>query len=146
MDKKELGARIKEFRLANNLTQQDIADYLQLKNKSNVGSWEIGKSEQEIDTFAKVCLLFNICPNEFINFKENAIVTLKEKKHLKKYRELDSKSKEIVDYIIDAELSRFSDEKYITEVAARGDSEKKVKISKEAIRKDLENYTPPEEL
>lgn len=38
-----------------------------------------------------------------------------------------------------------SDE-YITEVAARGDSKKKVRISKETIRKDLENYTPPKEL
>lgn len=39
-----------------------------------------------------------------------------------------------------------SDDEYITIVAARGDSKKKVRISKETIRKDLENYTPPEEL
>ena len=36
--------------------------------------------------------------------------------------------------------------KYITEVAARGDSKKKVNIRKDTIRKDLENYTPPDEL
>lgn len=35
---------------------------------------------------------------------------------------------------------------YITEVAARGDSEKKVKIKKSDIEKDLENYTPPDKL
>ncbi len=34
----------------------------------------------------------------------------------------------------------------ITLVAARGDSKKKVNISKDTIRKDLENYTPPDEL
>lgn len=39
-----------------------------------------------------------------------------------------------------------TNDKYITVVAARGDSKKKVKISKETIRKDLENYIPPEEL
>lgn len=37
-------------------------------------------------------------------------------------------------------------QEYITEVAARGDSEKKVKIKKSDVEKDLENYIPPEEL
>ena len=35
---------------------------------------------------------------------------------------------------------------YITEVAARGNSEKKVRIKKSDIEKDLANYTPPDEL
>ena len=43
-------------------------------------------------------------------------------------------------------LKQDSDDDYITEVAARGNSELQVKISKDTIRKDLENYTPPEEL
>lgn len=43
-------------------------------------------------------------------------------------------------------LKQDSDDEYITEVAARGNSELQVKISKDTIRKDLENYTPPEEL
>ena len=106
MDKKELGLRIKEFRLSNNLTQQDIADYLNLKNKSTVGSWEIGKSEPDIDTFAKLCILFNISPNEFINFKENVTITLQEKKHIEKYRVLDDYGKEAVDSILNIEYQR----------------------------------------
>lgn len=106
MDKKELGLRIKKFRSANNLTQQDIADYLNLKNKSTVGSWEIGKSEPDIDTFAKLCILFNISPNEFINFKENVIITLNEKKHIEKYRILDDYGKESVDSILNIEYRR----------------------------------------
>lgn len=66
---------------------------------------------------------------------------------VKKYRLLDTYGKEAVDDILDIEYRRCYDaNEYITEVAARGNSEKKVKISKEAIRKDLENYTPPEEL
>ena len=80
--------------------QQDIADYLNLKNKSTVGSWEIGKSEPDIDTFAKLCILFNISPNEFINFKENVTITLNEKKHIEKYRILDAYGKEAVDSIL----------------------------------------------
>lgn len=43
-------------------------------------------------------------------------------------------------------LKQDSNDEYITEVAARGNSELQVKISKDTIRKDLENYTPPEEL
>lgn len=43
-------------------------------------------------------------------------------------------------------LKQDSDDEYITEVAARGNSELQVKINKDTIRKDLENYTPPEEL
>lgn len=43
-------------------------------------------------------------------------------------------------------LKQDSNDEYITEVAARGNSKKKVNINKDTIRKDLENYTPPEEL
>lgn len=43
-------------------------------------------------------------------------------------------------------LKQDSNDEYITKVAARGNSELQVKISKDTIRKDLENYTPPEEL
>ena len=65
----------------------------------------------------------------------------------KKYRKLDIYGKEVIDNILTIEYERCKVyEEYITEVAARGDSKKKVNIRKDTIRKDLENYTPPDEL
>lgn len=37
-------------------------------------------------------------------------------------------------------------QEYITEVVARGNSKQEVKIKKSDMEKDLENYTPPDEL
>lgn len=65
-----------------------------------------------------------------------------EEKLIETFRELSENNKLI---LINEALKLYNDE-YITEVAARGNSEKKVKIKKLDIEKDLANYTPPDEL
>ena len=56
---------------------------------------------------------------------------------LDKYRKLDTISQDIINYIIDAELSRITDNDYVFNAAARGNSEIDVKLNKKDIEKDL---------
>ena len=58
MASKELGARLRELRNNKGFTQQHVADQLGLKNKSTLGSWEVGKSEPDAFTFLKLCRLY----------------------------------------------------------------------------------------
>jgi len=60
MGNKILFEKLKVYRLKCNLTQQDVADYLNLKNKSVVGNWEIGKSEPSAEVFLRLCRLYRI--------------------------------------------------------------------------------------
>lgn len=60
MGNKLLFQKLVEYRHKNNLTQQQVCDQLGLKNKSVVGSWEIGKSEPDSETLLKLCHLYGI--------------------------------------------------------------------------------------
>ena len=60
MGNKILFGKLKKYRLKCDFTQQDIADHLNLKNKSVVGNWEIGKSEPDAETFLRLCHLYRI--------------------------------------------------------------------------------------
>ena len=60
MASKELGARLRELRNNKGFTQQQVADYLGLKNKSTLGSWEVGKSEPDAFTFLKLCRFYGV--------------------------------------------------------------------------------------
>ena len=60
MASKELGGKLRELRDSKGFTQQQVADELGLKNKSTLGSWEIGKSEPDAFTFLKLCKLYGV--------------------------------------------------------------------------------------
>lgn len=55
-----LGQKLKHLRQEANLTQQDIADRLQLKSKSTISMWEIGKNEPDILTFLSLCCQYGL--------------------------------------------------------------------------------------
>lgn len=77
----ELGATLRELRNKKKYSQQEVADKLGLKNKSTLGSWEIGKSEPDAYTFLRLCSIYGVqdiystfgevCPKEYID--ENII-------------------------------------------------------------------------
>lgn len=56
----KLGMILRHLRMENGYTQQDVADILGIKNKSTLGSWEIGKSEPDIFTFLRLCLIYHV--------------------------------------------------------------------------------------
>lgn len=100
-----------------------------------ISKWKKGKNGARKENVLKVInyLGIEIDKIQLSNDEEKLIET---------FRELSKNNKLI---LINEALKLYNDE-YITEVAARGDSEKKVRIRKSDIEKDLANYTPPDKL
>lgn len=60
MGNRKLGDTLRQLRKAKGYTQQQAAQQLGLKNKSTLGSWEVGKSEPDAYTFLRLCLLYDV--------------------------------------------------------------------------------------
>lgn len=60
MTKEELAVKLKSLRQAANLTQQDVADKLQLKSNSTISMWESGKTEPDVITFLALCCEYGV--------------------------------------------------------------------------------------
>ena len=103
MASKELGARLRELRNNKGYTQQQVADELGLKNKSTLGSWEVGKSEPDAFTFLKLCRLYGV-DNILGEFGEGEVrpkkkdihITDFERELILKFRKCDAIDQEIV--------------------------------------------------
>ena len=145
--------RLKEAREQAGLNQTELAELLGNVTNKTISSYENGNSFPKTDILYKIFDVLHTTPNflfqDVVNIqkKTKEELTISECEMLKKYRKLDIYGKEVIDNILTIEYERCKVfEEYITEVAARGDSKKKVNIRKDTIRKDLENYTPPDEL
>jgi transcriptional regulator with XRE-family HTH domain len=82
-----IGERIKELRNQNNVSQQKLADLLNLTQQA-IGKWESGKAEPNIDAIIKMSKIFNVTVSYLILGEEEieSNITKKEKKILKAYR------------------------------------------------------------
>lgn len=103
MASKELGGKLRELRDSKGFTQQQVADELGLKNKSTLGSWEIGKSEPDAFTFLKLCKLYGVdnilgvFGDETPTPKKTDIhLTDQEREIILRYRKSDTIDKQIV--------------------------------------------------
>lgn len=59
INKKEIGKRIKELRLARDLKQQDLAELLSL-SRSTISNVEGGTRGLSLESLQKVCEVFNV--------------------------------------------------------------------------------------
>lgn len=97
----KLGETLRKLRNENGYTQQEVANLLGLKNKSTLGSWEVGKSEPDGYTFLKLCKLYHVI-DIYATFSDSPasdpliILTNTEKIIISKYREADEITKELV--------------------------------------------------
>lgn len=69
--------RLKELRIENGKTQKEIAAALNTTDDS-IFSWEKGRSEPDIETIKKICLLFDVTSDYIIGL-ENEDGTKKRK-------------------------------------------------------------------
>ena len=60
MANKKFGDTLRTLRQQKGYTQQQVADMLCLKNKSTLGSWEVGKSEPDGYTLLKLCKIYSV--------------------------------------------------------------------------------------
>ena len=74
-----LGENLKKLRKDNNLSQEDLADKLNVSRQS-VSKWESGLAYPEMDKVIQICKLFNVNIDDIMN--EN-IDEIKEKKEVK---------------------------------------------------------------
>lgn len=86
-----ISKKLVELRKQAGYTQQQIADFLGIKNKSTVGSWEIAKSEPSADQLLKLCALYGVTDILFtFGYKEPSDLpegaTEKEQALLESYR------------------------------------------------------------
>ncbi|MBD5546496.1 MAG: helix-turn-helix transcriptional regulator [Lachnospiraceae bacterium] len=102
--------KLKEARVNKGLKQHDVAEVLGIK-PNTISNWEKGRTEPDIDTFVKLCNIYEIDCARLLSSVYNyetipSDVSMAEYEHLKKYRALDLHSKRIVDNIIDDETKQ----------------------------------------
>lgn len=103
MANKQFGDTLRELRNLKGYTQQQVADMLELKNKSTLGSWEVGKSEPDAYTLLKLCKIYEVediysafgevSPVQFVSDTQYELPV--------KYNMLNSKFKKIVETLIE---------------------------------------------
>ncbi len=67
--KKQLGLRLKQLRLENNLTQEALAEKANISPKS-LSQIELGNNFISEETLEALCKVLNIKPNYLFNFEE----------------------------------------------------------------------------
>lgn len=101
--------RLKEARLKQGYTQEQIAEKIGVA-KSTFTGYEKGNSEPNMLTVSKIMDILHIDANFLYQDEMGSNYPMKvsydEYQHIKKYRELDSHGKEIVDYILLKEWER----------------------------------------
>ena len=60
--------KLKDFRKKNNLTQKDVADYLEV-TQSQYSLHELGKSILNANQILKLCELYKCTPNDLLGVK-----------------------------------------------------------------------------
>ena len=102
--------RLKTARNSKGLKQQDVADQLGIK-ANTISNWEKGRTEPDIDTFVKLCKIYQIdCPSLLSDVyafdRISNDISLQEYDFIKKYRVLDKHGKEMVDLVLEKEYDR----------------------------------------
>jgi len=70
----KIGNRIKQLRLQHGFTQNELGKMLYLSGQS-VSKWEKGESAPSIENIDLLCKVFNISPNDLLDYKAEEIIT-----------------------------------------------------------------------
>lgn len=99
--------RLKEARLKKKMTQEQVAREIGVA-KSTFTGYEKGNSEPNMLLISKIMNILDIDANFLWQDEMNFPVTAsyKEMEHIKKYRKLDDRGKEIIETVLDKELLR----------------------------------------
>ena len=100
MDYEKIGKFIKELRIENNMTQQQLADKIPITREA-VSKWERGRNKPDRTSLEILSKLFNVTTEELILGRRNEVNNIKENKELalNLYDENNKKQK-LVKYLI----------------------------------------------
>lgn len=65
----DVGKKLKELRKEQNLTQQDVADFLKI-DRSNYSKYELGKLELNLTMLATLAKLFNVSADYILGLED----------------------------------------------------------------------------
>ena len=98
------GKRLKTARIEKKMTQKQLADLLSVKHNS-ISNWENDINKPDPSTIELICGVLEITPNFLLATSADEFSPA-EKLIIKKYRELDTKGKEMVDFSLQEEWER----------------------------------------
>lgn len=109
--------QLKQGRINKGMKQSDVTMQTGIKN-TTLSNYENGVTEPDIDTFLSLCELYEL---DFVSIMEEAYgikipgrdfdIKPSEIKYIKKYRDLDSHGKEMIDFTLEKEWERSIKEK-----------------------------------
>ena len=100
MDYEKIGKFIKELRIENNMTQQQLADKIPITREA-VSKWERGRNKPDRTSLEILSNLFNVTTEELILGRRNEFNNIKENKELAlNLYEENNKKQKVVKYLI----------------------------------------------
>jgi putative phage repressor len=110
--KRNISKNIAKYRENAGISQKELAKKLGVV-PSRISNWETGANCPTIDILFEVCEILNVSINDIYGIYPDSKFVLKfgEQDLLKKYRELDSHGKEMVDFTLQKEYERSVAEK-----------------------------------
>lgn len=98
-----MGKRIEFFRKKRGLTQKDLADKLNLKNRGTVSAWEVDTTSPKPAMMLELCKVLDITISELFGVEEDKGLTKEEEKLLASYKDLNEEgqkqAKDYFDYL-----------------------------------------------
>lgn len=154
--------RLKKLRIDSGYTQDQLAKKLGI-TKSRLGMYEIGQRNPDFETLELIADFFNVDMNYLLGKSStttriqlnntSAVINNVELDAIKiallqNYENLNSEGQQKLKTYSDALISsgRYANEQQITQVAARGNSNKIVDMKKSDVEEDMKNYVPPDDL
>jgi len=106
MTREEIGAVLKELRIASGKTQKEVAEIIGRKQQI-VGHWETGYSQPDANTLFSLCEIYGTTVDEAFGFKkENVYITKRDISLLDKFHFLDAYGQETINIMLDREYER----------------------------------------
>lgn len=97
-----IGERIKELRGANNMLQEELSKRLGV-SRSAVSSWEVGRTEPNLEAIEKMSTIFNCLKTDIIGADvTDYLITSGNDEYMlvENYRKADNETKEMVRRIL----------------------------------------------
>lgn len=113
------GEKIRESRKNIGLTQKQLANLIGAAHNS-ISDWENNKNKPDPDTIELLCGVLKITPNYLLSSTEDDF-SPSEKRIIKKYRELDTHGKKMVDFALNEEWERSTVENKIISMISKDD-------------------------
>jgi len=116
MTKEEIGAILKQFRLSSGMTQKEVAEKIGRKQQI-IGHWETGYAQPDANTLFTLCDLYGTTVDEAFGFiRKHSNISITEYNIIKKYRDLDSHGKDMVDTVLNKEYTRWEAEQKFSKI------------------------------